>query len=240
MIYIILSFSKFRLFGLSNHRYLFAYVFHTFKKLYDTPVLCLLLPYYAYGWFITNSVTVCWMSRLIIIGNNTVGWTFTKMTARSEVRNTDTNAERYIRLFDISKRNNVHFFLREKNGLGYRPFNFLESDPCHTRKFLSLCHQIFMNFFTSYLHRIYILQRNSFHLFQLYFIRNFQALQTIQTACILFVILEHVSKRSWETYLLWFNRYTHCNIAWSWKLKVGREVLKTVMNRRTDESRRSE
>lgn len=180
------------------------------------------------------------MSRLIIVGNNTAGWTFTKMTARSEVRNIDTNAERYIRLSDISKRDNVHFFLREKNRLDHRPFNFLESDPCHTRKFLSLCHRIFMNFFTSYLHRICILQRNSFHLFQLYSIQNFQTLQTIQTICILFAILEQVSKRSWETYLLWLDCYTHCNIIWSWKLKVGREVLKTVINRRTDESRRSE
>ena len=118
------------------------------------------------------------------------------MTARSEVRNIDTNAERYIRLSDISKRDNVHFFLREKNRLDHRPFNFLESDPCHTRKFLSLCHRIFMNFFTSYLHRICILQRNSFHLFQLYSIQNFQTLQTIQTICILFAILEQVSKRS--------------------------------------------
>lgn len=179
MIYIILSFSKFRLFGLSNHRYLFAYVFHTFKKLYNTLVLCSLLPYYACGWFITNNVTVCWTSRLIIIGNNTAGWTFTKMTARSEVRNTDTNAERYIRLFDISKRNNVHFFLREKNRSGYRPFNFLESDPRHTRKFLSLCHRIFMNFFTSYLHRIYIVFTFSKEILSIFF------------NCILFKIFKH-------------------------------------------------
>lgn len=185
MIYIILSLSKFRLFGLSNLWYLFAYVFHAFKKLYDTLVLCFLLSYY-----------VCWMSRLIIVGNNTAGWTFTKMTARSEVRNIDTNAERYIRLFDISKRDNVHFFLREKNRLDHRPFNFLESDPCHTRKFLSLCHRIFMNFFTSYLHRIYIVFAFS------------KEILSISFNCILFKIFKHFKLyKLFVFYSLFTNKY---------------------------------